>query len=877
MPDVVSQLKTGLADRYTLERELGQGGMATVFLARDLRHDRQVALKVLRPELADALGAERFLAEIKLCARLQHPHILTVLDSGETAGHLWFTMPYVEGESLRDRLTREKQLSVPEAVRITREAALALDYAHRHGVVHRDVKPENILLSDGQALVADFGIGRALTPGQDRLTATGLSLGTPAYMSPEQAAGERDVDARSDVYSLATVLYEMLAGGTPFAGPTSQATMSRRFTETAKPLRTLRESVPVEIERAVLRALARTAADRFASAAEFAQALESGTTVTAGAGTLPSAVDVRKARRPSPALMTLALGFLIGIGALFAWRFSSGKRTPAAGGQLIAVLPFENVGDAADEYFADGITDEVRGKLSALPGLRVIASGSSKTYKKTTKPLADIGRELGVDYLLVAQVRWAKAADGTSRVRVSPELVQLSDGTPTTRWSQPFDASLTDVFQVQADIASKVATQLDIALGDSARRTLAAAPTSNLAAYDAFLKGDAASQGLSVVDPASLRRAIAFYEQAVSLDSTFAAGWSRLARARSLLYLNSVPLPELARQARDAAERAQALAPGRPAAALALAQYYRSQVDHHRTLATIEEGLRLAPNDAELLGFAGISEQSLGAWEAALEHFSRSRALDPRSTTVARRRAVALLFLRRYAEARAAADSALALAPTNLAIIQVRTMATLGEGDLQGARETLRAKAAAVEPAALVAFVSQYWDLGWMLDEAQQQQLLTLPPVAFDGDRGAWGLVRAQAYYLRGDQARARVYADSALPAFLEQLRGAPNDAQRHVLIGLTLAYHGRKAEAIEEGERGTQLVPVSRDGYNGPYFQHVLARIYTVTGEQGKAIDVLESLLKVPYFISRDWLRIDPNFASLKGNPRFDRLLAAK
>jgi len=270
-----ARLEAALSGHYAIGRELGRGGMATVYLAHDVRHDRPVALKVLHPELASALGPERFQREIRFAARLQHPHILTVLDSGEAAGLLWFTMPYVEGESLRDRLNREKQLPVDDALRIAREAADALDYAHGHGVIHRDIKPENILLGGSHALVADFGIARALTPGAagEQLTTTGLSVGTAAYMSPEQAAGERDVDARSDVYALGIVLYEMLAGETPFAAPTPQAMVARRFTEAPRPVRLLRESVPEGVERAVQRALARTAADRFATAADFARAL----------------------------------------------------------------------------------------------------------------------------------------------------------------------------------------------------------------------------------------------------------------------------------------------------------------------------------------------------------------------------------------------------------------------------------------------------------------------------------------------------------------------------------------------------------------------------------------------------------------------------
>ena len=257
MTDHTARLRAALGDRYRIERELGRGGMATVFLAHDLRHDRPVALKTLHPELAQSLGADRFLQEIKLAARLQHPHILSVHDSGEAAGLLWFTMPYVEGESLRDRLRREHQLPLDDALRITHEAARALDYAHRHGVVHRDVKPENILLTkDGDTLVADFGIGRAIGAArpEERLTETGIVVGTPAYMSPEQGAGERDLDGRTDVYSLAVVLYEMLAGEPPFTGATAQAITARRLTEAPRPLRPVRESVPQELEQLVMRA-----------------------------------------------------------------------------------------------------------------------------------------------------------------------------------------------------------------------------------------------------------------------------------------------------------------------------------------------------------------------------------------------------------------------------------------------------------------------------------------------------------------------------------------------------------------------------------------------------------------------------------------------
>jgi TolB-like protein len=502
--DLPAALAAGLRDRYTLERELGRGGMATVYLAQDVKHDRPVALKVLLPELAASLGPERFQREIKLAARLQHPHILTVLDSGETAGHLWFTMPYVEGQSLRDRLHREHQLPVEDALRITREAAAALDYAQEHGVVHRDVKPENILLTRrGEVLVADFGIARALGgSGTEALTQTGMAVGTPAYMSPEQAAGG-PVDGRSDLYSLGCVLYEMLAGEVPYTGPTAQAILAKRFSDAAPSVRRVRPTVPEAADQAIQRALALVPADRFATAAEFGRALQppvpaatpAPTTVATPATSpaspgMPTSAPVTRARRLPVTAIALGLGFLIGLGVLFAWRRTHAGASESAGPKVLAVLPFENLGDSADAYFADGVTEEVRGKLSRVAGLEVIARSSSNQYRHTTKAAQEIARELGADYLLTATVRWEKAAGGASRVRVTPELVEAGPGhAPRTRWQEPFDASITDVFQVQADIAGKVASALNVALGDSARHELAAKPTANLPAYDAFLKG----------------------------------------------------------------------------------------------------------------------------------------------------------------------------------------------------------------------------------------------------------------------------------------------------------------------------------------------------------------------------------------------------
>jgi TolB-like protein len=877
-----TDLRAALADRYRIERELGRGGMATVHLAHDLRHDRPVALKVLYAHLGHALGPERFLREIKLAARLQHPHILTVHDSGESAGRLWFTMPFIEGESLRDRLGRDKQLPVDTALRIAAQAADALEYAHRHGVIHRDIKPENILLSGGHALVADFGIARALSSApDDQLTSTGMSIGTAAYMSPEQAAGEKDVDARSDIYSLATVLYEMLTGQVPFAASTPQAMIARRFTETARPVRTLREAVPISVEAALAKGLARTPADRFESAEAFGNALAHTATTpiatpawspasTASTATASSAATVATAarRRFSPALAMLVLGFAIGLGVLFAWN---GKRNSGSDSEapLIAVLPFRNAGDTADAYFADGMAEEVRGRLAGLSGLRVVASGSTREYRETTKSLPEIGRELGAEYLLTATVRWAKNPDGSSRVRVSPELVRVSDGTATTEWQQPFDAALTDVFKVQADIAEQVAAALDLELGAAQHRQLAERPTKSLAAYDFYLRGQSQQGG----DLPALRRLAALYEQAVAADPEFVEAWRELARAYSLLYTNGTPDPVTSARALAAAERAVELDPQGPHGHAALADYQSAvRKDHDAAARSIAISLAAAPNDAALLRTSARTARARGDWDGAVRQLREARRFDPRSVTVASSLQTALLWLRRYPEALAASDTALSLAPGDVSLVQDRAMVFIAQGDLAGARQAMRLVSPAVTPSELAAFFGLYWDMYWVLEEPGQRLLLEASPAIFP-DRESWATVLMQLYAIRGDTTLARAYADTAHAANVEILREVPNDAQRTVIGALQLAFLGRRAEAVAAAERAMSLAPLATDADNGPYYQLLAARTYLQLGDHARALDLLEPLLNVPFFVSAGWLRLDPDFMALRGNPRFERM----
>ena len=908
--DLPERLRASLAGRYAVERELGRGGMGVVYLARDIRHDRPVALKILLPGLASRSGPERFQREILLAARLQHPHILTVLDSGMAgdagAEQLWYTMPFVDGESLSDRLNRERRLPLEDALRIAAEAARALAYAHQQGVVHRDVKPENILLTrDGTTLVGDFGIARALGADDDRrLTRTGTQVGSPFYMSPEQT-NDAAVDGRTDEYALAAVLFEMLTGEPPFAGRTLEAIVAKRLENPTPSARALRDTVPPQVDAAIRKAMARMPDDRFGTVTEFAQALagagrEPGqaglTSVPAepAAPGLSASFPVSPTSRPSPLpdvlpptgrpggsripriAATVAAIAIVATFAFLAWRRSQPPAArPDTGVRVVAVLPFDNLGDSADSYFADGVADEIRTKLAQVAGLEVIARASSLEYRRPGRRPGDVARELGADYLLTGTVRWEKAAGG-NRVRVTPELVDARRGdVARTRWAQQFDASLTDVFQVQADIAAKVADALGVALADSARRAIAARPTASLAAWDAFLQGEAASQQMKG-DQASLRRAIAFYQRAIALDSGFVQAWSELSRARTSLYSNGVPDPALGAQALAAAERARRLGPGDPTVYLALGDYYGAvnPVDNTRAVAEYERGLRLAPDNVDLLGSAVSAETSLGRWGGVAARLARAAQLDPRSVTVARRLATVHTFLRDYPAADSAVDRALALAPTNPGILSLKVMVSVARGDLDSARALIRAAATRIDPDVLYPFLAAYQDMYWVLDDAQQRRVLAAPPSAFDDDSASWALVRTELYHLRGDRPRAAVYADSARIAIERQLRDAPDDWQRHALMGLALAYLGHPDAAVREGRRGVGLMPISRDGYFGPYVQLQLARVYLLTGKPDLAVDQLEPLLQVPFYLSRGWLRLDPTFDPLRSRPRFQHLV---
>jgi TolB-like protein/Flp pilus assembly protein TadD len=808
-------------------------------------------------------------------------------------------MERMKGETLK-HLVSNGPLPVERVLEIGSQLADALEAAHDAGMVHRDIKPANIFVTErGEAKLLDFGLAKlgaseepvgseAPTEQEDHLTSPGSTLGTVAYMSPEQARGE-PLDARSDLFSLGVVLYEMATGRLPYDGHSSAELFKSILVDDPPSPRSLNPDLPGALEEVVLKALEKDRDLRYQHASDMRADLrrlrrDTGSARISGAeiaGVDPSAITparaVGRGRRGlwiGAAVTAVVLVVIVG-GVWLAHRGDEGAGSTAESGsseKRIAVLPFENVGAEEDAYFADGMTDEVRAKLAGLPGLVVIASTSSNQYKDAAKPAEQIAQELGVGFLLLAKIRWQESDEGR-RIRVSPELVEVTSGeAPTIRWQQAFDAELSDVFEVQEDIARQVAQSLEVVLSDEDQGQLGERPTSNLAAYEAYLKGqDLEREG---ADPETLRRAIAQYEQAVAVDPRFALAWAQLSTTRSTLFYNGGPAPGLAEGARTAAERALELSPELPGSHIAMGDYLRSVAKKHdRAVAAFADGLRLAPDNAPLLASAAASEQALGRWEESLEKLKRARELDPRSFRIAARLGRTLVALGLYPEAHEAFDHALDLAPTNVGLTQHKAMCYLAQGDLAGARRLISVASERMPLTALVAQFGTFYSLDWVLDEAQREVLVRLPVGSVFDDRAMWGLALMQAHSRRGDEAKVREFAEISAEGWAARIAQDPEDAQSYGLLGVSLAYLGRAEEAVEAGERARVMRPMERDAADGPYLQFQVARIHILVGDHETALDLLEPVLQVPFYLSPGWLRVDPTFDPLRGNPRFEAL----
>jgi len=872
---------------YKIIEKLGEGGMGVVYRAEDTKLKRTVALKFLPQDLTrDADAKARFIREAQAAAALNHPNICTIHEVGEHDGQSFIAMELVEGQSLKERIDRGP-LPIDDAVTFAIQAGEGLGEAHEKGIVHRDIKPGNIMLTaQGQAKILDFGLARL---GADtKLTKTDTTLGTVAYMSPEQASG-KDVDRRTDIWSLGVVLYEMITGQRPFAGEYEAAVVHSILNDAPEPVTARRSNVPMELERIVGKALAKNASERYPHVEDMLvdlRALRS-TTQTHRPPQHTKRLGMKGKAAIAGGAVVIVIAFVLAVrNGLFAPAGSPQGKHGTDNRKMLVVLPFENLGASEDEYFANGTTDAITARLAGVSGLGVIARQSAIQYRKTAKPIRQIGKELGVEYILQGTVQREKPGDPTSRVRVIPQLVRVAD--QTNIWAETYDENMTEVFRVQSDIAERVASQLDVALLEPERRAIEKRPTENLAAYDDYLRG---KDYYNAVDLAGTELSVQLLQRAVSTDPRFAEAWAALSMAYHALYW-SFDRPGALTQETEAVKRAEELAPDIPETHLALGCVAYAHREFGQALTHFEMAQSLSPSGdaAQMIGF---SLRRLGKWQDALNHFEDARRLMPRNYSIyADGLGITRIFLRRYDDAERDFDQTIRLAP-QIAYGYIGKVQILlaRDGDVAAAKRIMsemsrRANADDIANAHVTgmpgyfAHLRLYPEIYTEVFNAFESGPIERFRLMQPGVIALTHLSRAMLYEAKDDRRSASARYDSTRVCYERIIRSNPESAYisfYHSALGFAYAGLGRKEEAIREGEEAVRMMPISRDAVDGAEVVKFLAEIYMMCGKYEAAIDKNENALSVPSFLSAGILRVDPIWDPIRSNPRFRRLAEGK
>jgi serine/threonine protein kinase/tetratricopeptide (TPR) repeat protein len=861
-----STLTSGtMVSHYRIIEKIGAGGMGEVYLAEDTQLNRKVALKFLPPHLCqDADCRARFKREAQAAAKLDHPNIISVFEVGEWQGRPFFSMQHVEGQSLKEVIAG-KTLALDRIIEIGIQVCEGLQAAHEKGITHRDIKPSNILIdSHGRARIVDFGL--ASVAGSNHLTKTGSTLGTIGYMSPEQVRGEQ-VDHRTDLFSFGVVLYEMITGHAPFKADSEAATLHAITNSKPEILARFRREVPVELQSIIDKALEKNVSTRYQHSDDLAADLKRLTAAT---------VRTQAPRRDlwNRYVVTTAVAVLLIIAGYWAVnRFLlTESQMPESARKMLAVLPFENLGSPEDEYFADGITDEITGKLATIGELGVISRTSTMQYKKTTKNLKQIAEELGVDYVLEGTIRWDKRGD-TGRVRIVPQLIRVADDTHL--WSDTYQRSLTDIFAMQAEIATRILEVMNITVRESKRSTLQTPPTRSEEAYQMYLHAEEPRPDLSL--SAAWELQIEKLTRAVEIDPSFALAYSKLSLVHSGMYLYGIDVSTnrlaLSKQTVD---RAFALQPALPEVHLAYCYYYyrglRDYDNALRELAVAEIGL---PNDAGIQRAKGYILRRRGEYKAALESLKRALKLDPRDAGCAFQVALTCQYMRDFASALEYSDKSIALEPDQIDAYWVRAWTYLcWRADTAMARTSLAAIPRQNINDTRLAWFDLYilkrdyvTALDWL---ASVDSAVNRTQVLIETNAQRAGLACA----LKGDLDRARTYFDSARIILERELNERPEDHRVHSALGQVYAGLGRREDAIREGRLGVELCPVSKDMVSGLSKVWSLAEIYVLVGDYDLALDKIEYLLTTPSSFSVPYLQLHPLYDPMRNLPRYQKLL---
>jgi serine/threonine protein kinase/Tfp pilus assembly protein PilF len=861
--------------------ELGAGAMAITYRARDTVLNSTVALKVIDRKVAENSGARsRFLREARAAANIHHPNVARVTFYGEQDGECFYAMELVEGETLEARVRRDGPMPLALALQIIEQATRALAVAEVCGVVHRDIKPSNLMLesdpSDTPVVkVIDYGVAKVMQaqtePGAEQ-TQAGF-IGTPAFASPEQFAGtgQSPIDTRSDIYSLGVTLWYLLTGRTPFVGRTMQEIRSKQTREL--PLEQLRSlHLPGQVIALLKSMLAPNPKDRPQTARELFSAVHS-----CYARFNPEA----RSRRRQLTMTGAALTFAIVAIALGTWLYQRTRSfTPIE--RSIAVLPFENLSNDKDNaYFADGIQDEILTRLSKIADLTVISRTSTQHYKSAPENLREIAKQLGVAHIVEGSVQ--KSADA---VRVNVQLIKAANDSHL--WSDTFDRKLTDVFSVESEVAKAIADQLQAKLTGQEQEVIAAKPTDNPQAYDAYLRGLAYTLKTGFA-PANSLGAQKYLKEAVHLDPKFALGWALLSYVDAIGYLTQSlqPTGALREEARNAAETALALQPNFGEAVFAKGFYYYACLKDYGTAVTyLEQAQRLLPNNSRVPQALAYIERRRGNWEKSDAHFKEAEKLDPRDVNLLSQHARSYICLRRFPEALTKLEQILNITPDDIDTIVLKARIAQAQGDLPRASALLAPLRLGADYAN--ALETQVYQA--ILESrpasviAQLKEILAKPDQALGYYNGELRFWLGWAQEVAGDHAGAREswnQARSELESFLKE------QPENFVLLGdlaLTNMGLGDNAAALTLAERAIAMFPTDKDALTGPRPLDILARVAARIGQSDRSISMLEKLVSMPYEaplaanppLTPALLRLDPMFEPLRKDPRFQKLVAA-
>ncbi len=869
------------AQRYRILEELGRGGMGRVYKAHDAEISETVSLKLIKPEItADRGTIERFQNELKLARRISHKNVCRLYHFSRSNGAYYITMEYIQGEDLKRMIRMTGQLNTASALGIAQQICTGLEEAHRLGIVHRDLKSSNIMIDrEGTVHIMDFGLARSIKD-RDR-TGAGAMIGTPEYMSPEQVEA-RPVDHRSDIYSLGVIIYEMVTGRVPFKGDTPLHTAVKHKTETPTSPSQVNALVPQEFSRIVLKCLAKEPDRRYQDAGELLADLRLIGLESADAEKIPAeepSSALRRFRSKRPKGWGIAAAVVVAAVAIRLFFFLLDRsNTPAApnGKQVLVVLPFENLGPPENEYFADGLTEEITGRLSLLHGLSLISRTSARHYKGSSKSIPQIGEELGADYVLEGTVRWEGGGAANGRVRVAAQLIRVSDDTHL--WSEIYDRVLADIFEVQAGIADEVIRKLDLTVLEPVRKILWDKPTDNSEAYDCYMRaGEKISRGWTLRDHQAYFDAVELLERAVTLDPDFVYAHLNLAYAHQMIHFVGLDRNEnRTAQARSALERATRLDPDLPHVKVAWAFFnYRSLRDYERALQLYREVQQTLPNFRSPV--VGYVLRRQGRWEESLAELEEVFRLQPRDPDLPCQIAISYTCLRRFREAESWYQRALEIAPDYVpAKLSMAELPLMSSGDIEATQ--VRIDALDIQHPSID--LMRFYLALCRRDYSQALEALALTSGDAFSEFNYFlhkNLAHAMVYDAMGQDELKRFHAEAAVIAMEKVISERPYDARICSGLGIAYAYLGRSEEAVELGMRAVEIEPVSLDAANGPHHLLDLALIYTLIGEYDRAVDQLSSLMAIPAgnIVTIPVLRLDPCWDPLRGHAGFQRLLA--